>query len=152
MNFSTSQLRGDAISLEKRNLYCSLAVAESDWIAVNKWGWANGYRICEQTAHLLNSSWLCDIPFQVYLVVGSDHAFRHGLYASSEHVICIHRNQDGEELKKVAAKSVRDNFILVDGEPVDISSTLVRKLLKAKDWKKLADILPQHVLEYLKTH
>ena len=137
--------------LNKRNLFCTLATADSDWIGVNQWGWANGYSICTETTNILNSCYLCPVPFQVYLVVGSDHAYRHGLFAMNELVICIHRSQDGDQLKKAVKANARDNFIFVDGEPVEISSTLVRTLLKSKDWGKLSAILPAPVLEYFKT-
>lgn len=90
--------------------------------------------------------------FDVYLVVGSDHAYRHQLYAKTdENVVCIHRNQDGDLLKQVVKQAPRNNFILVEGEPVEVSSTLVRTLLKSQDWQKLSEILPAPVLEHLRS-
>jgi nicotinic acid mononucleotide adenylyltransferase len=129
-----------------------LATSDSDWIDVLPWGWANARTIMQEATKILNQR-LAPVRPRLFLVVGSDHAFRHELYRKpGSDVICIHRNQDGETLKKAMESGpLNPNFILVDGEPVDISSTKVRNLLKIKDWSALEEILHPLVVEHLKS-
>jgi nicotinic acid mononucleotide adenylyltransferase len=130
-----------------------LATSDSDWIDVLCWGWANPVNINEGLSKILNERFAPLEP-KIFLVVGSDHGFCHGLHLEAgENVVCIHRNQYGDHLKEALASEefLNPDFILVDGEPVDISSTQVRTLLKTKDWPALEEILHPAVVEHFKS-
>eukprot|EP01127_Copromyxa_protea_P017826 TRINITY_DN5495_c0_g1_i1.p1 TRINITY_DN5495_c0_g1~~TRINITY_DN5495_c0_g1_i1.p1 ORF type:complete len:221 (-),score=33.20 TRINITY_DN5495_c0_g1_i1:21-683(-) len=149
-NYVQHKLGPDAFSLKDRVKMCELATKSSEWIDVNPWGWANAFNICRHTTTVLNEAKISPVPFRVFLVVGSDHAFRHTLFEYPKDVICIHRDQQGSALKKAVEGHKNEQFILIDGEPVDISSTLVRTLLQEKEWKKLEEILSPGVVDFLK--
>jgi len=88
------------------------------------------------------------------LIVGSDHALKHQLYRKLDlKCLCVHRPGDGEELQEIIRNpslNKNSNFVMVPFEGQDLSSTLVRKLIRNGDWNALSNILPDDVCKELK--
>jgi len=151
-----SKLNDLSISLKKRNHLCDIATQESSWISTNQWGWANAAYIILETEHILRTSFP-DRIFELWLIAGADHAYRHVLYQQmSVKVVCIGRPGDTEILKKsMATKKIKTQdigsyFILLEDNEEDVSSTEVRKLLVNEDWEKIRMLVPSSVVDVMK--
>jgi len=154
-SYVKSKLNRDAINLHNRIIFSHVAVKSSDWIDVITDGMANAGYIVSHVEEQLKR----EIPehnFEVWLVVGSDHALRHELYYSSyQKVICVYRPGEGDELNKIlktieSKKQSNNNFCTVQFQGEDLSSTKVRLLIRSGRWDELSTLLPVEVFELLK--
>jgi len=152
-SYVTSKLGDQAISLTNRNYLSELATRDSDWISVNTWGYAGAGSIVRETKTILNNHFP-GYQFDVWLVVGADHAHRHTLFLDGKlNVACIGRPGETKVLKAAMKKcqKVSSNFVTIEEVEEDVSSTKVRKMILEGKWDELATVVPVPVVQHLKT-
>jgi nicotinate (nicotinamide) nucleotide adenylyltransferase len=142
------KLYDKAIKLENRNKMIKLAVEDSDWIDYCPLG----IEIASVAGRLIKSELKNMNPkyenIEILNIFGSDLVLRNELWNSSSGIICLARGSDTLKIKE-NEKDFNSNFVLIeDEELVDISSTLIRKLLE--DEKEFDEnLLHKSVIEFL---
>jgi nicotinate (nicotinamide) nucleotide adenylyltransferase len=138
-----NKLGKDAFDLKMRTELCDLAAEDSDWISTCGWGWAKGGQTTKEIGHELQRLFSNKYRFRALEICGADHANKFKIWRTKS-IVCIGRpgytkivKERFELDKKTHNVPNYVNFILIEQELVDVSSTQIRKLIKEKKWEKL---------------
>jgi len=134
-----------AIKLEHRNKLSEIAAVNHSWMKVCHFGLASG----NATAKILSKKH----KMLAYEVCGADFIERTKLW-KNRHMICIGRKGSTDFVKKQMKSMDNENFVFIDQEVGDISSTAIRSYFEfpnIESWKEAVTkkLIDKKVLTYI---
>lgn len=127
-DYVRSKLGKAAIQLKDRIKLCELAIESSGntWISVCEYGIMSSSKTASEIRRRMK------IPgrTKIFEVGGADYAARSCPWRNQKPFICLGRKGATEIVKEAALKAMKaGNFILIETEIEDISSTIIRDIL-----------------------
>ena len=167
-SYVRSKLGADAISLLHRVELCRLQTVHSNYVEVCDWGLASGGKTTQEIERQLKIKFgVSCADLKAFEICGADFALRahkwrtHGRSNRSQSIVVLARTGSTQallsEIRDTPLSERNKNFILVEQEGPDVSSTQVRTKLNSaneKEWRSLVTekLLSQNVLDYLVQH
>lgn len=125
------KLREWAMKLEHRVKMTELAIQGHPWMKTSDLGIASGYHV----AKILSKK----ERLKFFEIGGADFAIRFKLWKTTRNFICFGRKGDTDKIKAQIERGVSNNFIFIENEIEDISSTKIRELLSGTDKEKILE-------------
>ena len=122
--YVSQKLGSDALTLEHRCETCRIACHDYDWIQVCNYGLPSGYRTTQQLIH----DGLIPKNTRVYEVGGIDFVLRCNQLRYNKQFICVGRKGYTAKMR------TQGNFIFINKELENISSTEIRNYIKNADF------------------
>jgi nicotinic acid mononucleotide adenylyltransferase len=139
--YVNSKLGVYAISLKNRCVMCRLASVNHDWIEVCDYGLNSGMKTISE----LYRNRVVDRRMKIFEVGGADFIARTSIF-KDRRMICIGREGYSHKNKET------ENFIIIQKELKNVSSTAIRDCIKVSDWVTPVERgwIKLEVMEYLK--
>ncbi len=133
------------IKLEHRVNMCKLATHSYDWISVCDYGLSSG----GDTGLLLRKRNQIPNEATIFEVGGADFGLNSTPWKRDKNFICVGRKPFTDKIKtelKNSKLKINSNFILIEDEVKDVSSTEIRH--KFANGEKLSGMLNEEVIRY----
>ena len=142
-----SKLGDAAMPLKTRCDLSRAAVADSDWISVLDWGIAYGERVRQHVSQVLApyANSVNVKAFTALLVFGADYTVRARSWRSPE--VCVGRAPSTDVVKKeIEAGAAHKDFVLVEADVGDFSSTSIRNAVETRNADLLLEMMHPSVV------
>lgn len=150
-HYVESKLGDKYLHSSHRMKLCEFSTSESEWISLSKWEMSQNGFVDYPSVARFHTQFISEKfpgkPIKVMYLCGADHALRCRLYnCRTFSVVAVGRPTYSSQLREVAAAK-NDQFVLVEDETEDISSTEIRKRLENNT--SIDDLMHPEAASYL---
>lgn len=146
-DYMKGKLKNEAYSLYDRNQMIEISIQDSNWIENFPHGYSSAKKASSEIEKYLKDKFKLNI--ETKQICGADFAVKYSSWNRDNPYIILSRGKDTDIVEKNLTKNSK-HILIKSNELKDISSSLIRNLLKEK--KEISkDILHPQVVEYLKS-
>jgi nicotinate-nucleotide adenylyltransferase len=149
------EYKNNLISNEDRFHMIQLLIKDNNSLEVSDYEFTEEVTYTYQTLDYYQNKYKED---KIYFICGTDNLsyidkWKRGEYILENYpLLIIKRNTDEISPLLEKYKKYKDNIIVTNIHPVDLSSTDIRKLIKEDNKQELEKVLTKEVLDYIEEH